>query len=65
MNGAEETPKPARLRREPPQFRDVEVRAVESAGPRLIRLTFAGADLEAMAAAGAAASVRLLLPPGG
>ncbi|HTK16478.1 MAG TPA: siderophore-interacting protein [Acidimicrobiia bacterium] len=65
MNSAEQSPKPVRIRREPPQFRDVEVRAVESAGPRLIRLTLAGADLEAMAAAGAAASVRLLLPPAG
>ncbi|MDQ1481678.1 MAG: hypothetical protein QOI44_2539 [Actinomycetota bacterium] len=65
MNSAEQSPKPVRIRREPPRFRDVEVRAVESVGPRLIRLTLAGADLEAMAAAGPAASVRLLLPPAG
>jgi NADPH-dependent ferric siderophore reductase len=70
MNGAEETPKSVRIRREPPRFRDVEVRQVESVGPRMVRLTFAGADLaesdlEAMAGAGPASSVRLLLPPAG
>jgi NADPH-dependent ferric siderophore reductase len=65
MNGADETPKPARIRREPPRFRDVEVHRVERVGSHLVRLSFVGADLEAMAAADPAASVRLLLPSDG
>lgn len=62
---SDETRPPVRLRREPPRFRDVEIGRVERVGPRLVRLTLVGADLEAMATAGPAASVRLLLPPDG
>ena len=65
MSRAEERPKPVRIRREPPQFRDVEVQRVEPVGPRLVRLTFTGTDLGNMVGADPAASVRLLLPPGG
>jgi NADPH-dependent ferric siderophore reductase len=65
MSGAQESPKPVRIRREPPQFRDAEVRSVEPIGPRLVRVTFTGPDLGTMVGAEPAASVRLLLPPGG
>lgn len=65
MNGAEQTPKPARTRREPPRYRDVEVRGVEPIGPRMVRVTLAGHDLEGMTGAEPAASVRLLLPSPG
>ena len=51
-----------RLRREPPRFRTVEVRAVEPVGARLLRVTFAGAELVGLRAELPAASLRLLLP---
>jgi NADPH-dependent ferric siderophore reductase len=55
-----------RVRREPPAFRHVEVRRVERLSPRLIRVTFGGADLAGFTVEQPAASVRVLLPiPGG
>jgi NADPH-dependent ferric siderophore reductase len=51
-----------RLRREPPRFRRVQVRAVESRAPRLIRVVLGGRELVGMPVPEAAASVRLLLP---
>jgi NADPH-dependent ferric siderophore reductase len=65
MTSGEPPPKPLRIRREPPRFRDVEVRRVEPVGPRLVRLTLSGPGLEGMTAGDPAASVRLLLPADG
>ena len=62
MSSSEPHPAPARARREPPRFRRVEVRRVEPASPRLIRITLAGPDLEGLTVEEPAASVRLLLP---
>ena len=59
------TATPGRIRREPPRFRVVAVRRVERLGPRMIRVTLAGAELEGLTAELPAASVRLLLPPPG
>jgi NADPH-dependent ferric siderophore reductase len=55
----------ARVRREPPRFRRVEVRRVEQVSPRLVRITVAGSELEGLAVEQPAASVRLLLPSPG
>ena len=55
----------SRVRREPPQFRRVEVRRVEERTPRLTRVTLAGPELEGFAVDDPAASVRLLLPSPG
>jgi NADPH-dependent ferric siderophore reductase len=65
MTSGEPPPKPLRIRREPPRFRDVAVRRVEPVGPRLVRLTLSGPGLEGMTAGDPAASVRLLLPADG
>lgn len=54
-----------RVRREPPRFRRCTVRRVERVGPRLIRVTLAGPELEGLVVDEPAASVRLLLPPAG
>jgi len=62
MSSPEQTPAPARTRREPPRFRRVEVRRVEPASPRLVRVTLAGPDLAGLTVEEPAASVRLLLP---
>ncbi|MFL6242724.1 MAG: siderophore-interacting protein [Acidimicrobiia bacterium] len=51
-----------RLRREPPAFRHVEVRRVERLTPRLVRVTFGGAELAGFTVDQPAASVRVLLP---
>ncbi len=51
-----------RIRREPPRFRRVEVRAVVPVTPRLVRVTLGGPELEGFAVDLPAASVRLLLP---
>ncbi|HEX6417710.1 MAG TPA: siderophore-interacting protein, partial [Acidimicrobiales bacterium] len=56
---------PTRARREPPRFRRVTVHRVEHLSPRLVRVTFAGAELDGFAVEEPAASVRLLLPPPG
>jgi len=62
VSGSERTPTTARLRREPPRFRQVAVRAVENVGPRLIGVTLGGPDLHGFTVHQPAASVRLLLP---
>jgi NADPH-dependent ferric siderophore reductase len=58
-------PDTKRLRREPPKFRPVEVSRVERLTPRLVRVTFAGTELEGLTVEQPAASVRLLLPSPG
>ncbi len=54
-----------RVRREPPPFRPVHVRAVEYRTPHLARVTLAGPELAGLAVEHPAASVRLLLPSPG
>jgi NADPH-dependent ferric siderophore reductase len=54
-----------RLRREPPAFRNVTVRGVDRLGPRMVRVTFGGAELAGLTPDQPAASVRLLLPSPG
>ena len=54
-----------RVRREPPRFRPVEVRNVESVSPRMVRVTVAGPEIEGLVVELPAASVRLLLPSPG
>ena len=56
---------PARVRREPPPFRRLTVRRVERLSPRMMRVTFTGAELAGLVIGQPAASVRLLLPPPG
>jgi NADPH-dependent ferric siderophore reductase len=53
------------VRREPPKFRRVELRRVERPSSRLVRVTFAGPELEGLTVEQPAASVRLLLPTPG
>lgn len=53
------------VRREPPRFRRVGVRAVRPLSPRLVRVTLGGPELEGFAVDQPAASVRLLLPSPG
>jgi NADPH-dependent ferric siderophore reductase len=53
------------VRREPPKFRHVEVHGVERLTPRLVRVTFAGSELEGLWVEQPASSVRLLLPSPG
>jgi NADPH-dependent ferric siderophore reductase len=62
MTDPEPTEQPRRARREPPGFRPLTVRAVVPVSPRLLRITFAGRDLEGFTVEEPAASVRLLLP---
>ena len=50
-----------RVRREPPRFRSVQVRAVEQVTPRLTRVTLGGDELADMEPPQLASSVRLLL----
>ena len=54
-----------RLRREPPAFRQVEVRRVERLTPRMVRVTLGGAELGGFTVEQPAASVRVLLPSPG
>ncbi len=54
-----------RTRREPPQFRRVLVRGVESLTPYMVRVTFGGEELNGFTVAQPAASLRLLLPTPG
>ena len=56
---------PVQLRREPPRFRRMTVQAVTYLGPRMVRVTFAGPDLEGLAVELPGASVRVLLPSPG
>jgi NADPH-dependent ferric siderophore reductase len=54
-----------RLRREPPAFRQVEVRRVERVSPRMVRVTLSGPELAGFTVEQPAASVRVLLPSSG
>jgi len=54
-----------RLRREPPAFRQVEVRRVERVSSRLVRVTLSGSELAGFTVEQPAASVRVLLPSSG
>jgi NADPH-dependent ferric siderophore reductase len=65
MSPSERKPATTRIRREPPRFRRVTVRRVEQLSPRMVRVTFAGPELEGMTVDRPAASVRLLLPSPG
>lgn len=65
MSGSESRPATARIRREPPRFRPVAVRKVEQLTPRMVGVTFGGAELEGLTVDQPAASVRLLLPSPG
>lgn len=56
---------PTRVRREPPGFRRVAVRAVEDLNPRMRRIVLGGDELEGLVVDEPAASVRLLVPPPG
>jgi NADPH-dependent ferric siderophore reductase len=62
MSRSDRSPTTVRARREPPRFRRVTVRRVEHLGPRVVRVTLAGPDLEGLTVEDPAASVRLLLP---
>ena len=50
------------MRREPPRFRPVTVRAVEPLSPHLLRVRLGGPELEGLTVDEPAASVRVLLP---
>jgi len=63
MSSSDPDHNPARLRREPPQFRRVTVIRVEPVTPRLVRITLAGPELAGFTVDEPAASVRLLIPP--
>jgi NADPH-dependent ferric siderophore reductase len=65
MSAPEPDPALSRIRREPPQFRTVAVRSVDRVGPRMVRATLAGPELDGFALDDPAASVRLLLPSPG
>lgn len=54
-----------RLRREPPEFRQLAVRHTTDLSPRLVRVTLGGPALDGLPTPGLAASVRLLLPTPG
>ena len=62
MSRSSQNPTTERARREPPRFRQMWVRRVGAVSPRLVRITFAGPDLESLTVEHPAASVRLLLP---
>lgn len=65
MNRPRQSQAPTRTRREPPRLREVTVRSVDRLTPHMVRVTFAGADLEGLVVEQPAASVRLLLPSPG
>ncbi|HET9772440.1 MAG TPA: siderophore-interacting protein [Acidimicrobiia bacterium] len=58
-------PAAARVRREPPAYRQVTVRQVTELTPRLVRVTLTGPELKGLVVEQPAASVRLLLPSPG
>ncbi len=60
-----ETPRSARIRREPPPFRRVAVAGVTPLTPRLVRVRVGGPELDGLVIEQLAASVRLLLPSPG
>ena len=55
----------ARVRREPPVFRQVRVVGITPLTPRMVRVTVGGPDLEGFVVEQPAASVRLLIPSAG
>jgi len=57
-----ESTRTVRVRREPPRFRQMELRWVEPLNPHMARVTFGGPDLEGLQINEPAASVRLLIP---
>jgi NADPH-dependent ferric siderophore reductase len=63
--GRSETKPTTRVRREPPRFRRVVVQRVEPLGPRMVRVTLGGPELDGLVVEHPAASVRLLLPSPG
>lgn len=65
MSDAEPTSRKVPVRREPPAFRRVTVRAVAPVSPRMIRVGLAGPELEGFTVDEPAASVRVLLPTPG
>ncbi len=65
MSAAEPSPAPVRARRAPPPFRPVTVRRIVPLGPRMVRITFTGPELDGLTVEHPAASVRLLLPSPG
>src|SRR5207244_10313158 len=65
MSRSERRPATVRARREPPRFRRVAVNRVEHLSARMVRVTFAGPDLEGLTVEHPAASVRLLIPSAG
>ena len=62
-SGSAEQQRP--VRRQPPPFRRVTVRRMESLSPRLVRVTLGGSELEGLVVEAPGASVRLLLPSPG
>lgn len=60
-----EPPAVARLRREPPTFRELAVRRTETLTPRMMRVTIGGDELNGFEMPDPAGSVRLLLPEPG
>jgi NADPH-dependent ferric siderophore reductase len=65
MSPPDSGPTHARVRREPPRFRQAEVRRIEHLTPRMVRVTLAGRELAGLQVDQPAASVRLLFPPPG
>ena len=57
MTAPEPARDPVRIRREPPRFREVEVRGVEPLSPRMLRITLAGPQLAGFTVDEPAASV--------
>jgi NADPH-dependent ferric siderophore reductase len=53
------------IRREPPPFRKMQVDAIDTFNPHMVRVTFAGPELEGLHVDEPAASVRLLIPSPG
>src|SRR5437867_2202517 len=64
MSDPSERPAPARarMRRPPPPFRRMQVRAVAPLSSRMVRFTFAGPELEGLVVDQPASSVRLVVP---
>jgi NADPH-dependent ferric siderophore reductase len=65
MSGTDHSPPARTLRRPPPPFRRVKVVRTAMLSARMSRVTLGGSELEGFAVEQPAASVRVLLPPGG
>ena len=68
MSGVSSDDASARLksvRREPPPFRRIEVRSIDSLSEHMVRIVFGGDELDGFAIEGPASSVRLLFPSPG